>query len=234
MNDIVDWIENHQVTVDLLKAAALVLVAWMSGLFAYLRRYRRKAILEITDTASFAYFEQIEELEGHKHLIRAAFIINASVVNASNEKVVVDHFLLSFRTYSLWRSHGQKLVRIAFPSRPRKRLGIAFKQMGVWFTQYPDDEYQLDHATGILEPKEHCGGYLLFTSFTYGNWNPKVQHGMIHVKLRAKLTSQKWLRVTVRLRVTDDASVIEEMSPGITEHLRDRSTWHHDLTAYGK
>ncbi|PKM08393.1 MAG: hypothetical protein CVV14_04300 [Gammaproteobacteria bacterium HGW-Gammaproteobacteria-4] len=234
MNDLVAWIEAHQATVDLLKAAVLLLVAWVSGLFAYLRRFRKNPKLEVADTASFVYLEQMDEFDGQKNVVRAAFIINASVINASNEKVVVDHFLLSFRTFNVWRSHRQKLVRIGFPSRPRKRLGISTKQMGVWFTQYPEDEVQMEHATGALEPKELCGGYLLFTSFTWGGWNPKQRNGMVHITLKVKLTSQKWLSKSVWLRATTDATKIEEMSPGMVEHLKHETTWHHDLTIWGK
>jgi hypothetical protein len=234
MNDLVAWIEAHQTTVDLLKGVALVLVAWASGLFAYLRRFRRKPMLEIADTASFVYLEEMDEFDGQKNAVRAAFIINASVINASNEKVVVDHFLLSFRTFDVWRSHKQKIVRIGFPSRPRKRLGISTKRMGVWFTQYADEEVQMEHVNGVLEPKELCGGYLLFTSFTWGSWNPKPKNGMVHVTLKVKLTSQKWLKKRAWLRITNDPTKIEEMSPGLGEHLQHETTWHHDLTIWGK
>jgi hypothetical protein len=106
--------------------------------------------------------------------------------------------------------------------------------MGVWFTQYPDEEVQMEYANGVLEPKEHCGGYLLFTSFTWGSWNPKPKNGMVHATLKVKLTSQKWLKKSVWLRTTNDSTKIDEFSPGLVEHLQHETTWHHDLTIWGK
>jgi hypothetical protein len=232
MNELAAWIESHQATVELIKAGGLLFLAWISGLFSFLRRYRQKPVLEVAQTASFVYLERMEEFDGHKDVVRAAFVINASLINASNEKIVVDHFLLSFQTHDFWRSNRQKLVRIGFPSRPRKTLGICTKHMGVWFTQYPDDEVQMEHITGVLEPKELCGGYMLFTSFTWGSWSPRVRSDRVRVTLKVKLTSQKWLKKSVWLRVTSDAEKIEEMSPGLVQHLQHDTTWHHDLTIW--
>ena len=102
--------------------------------------------------------------------------------------------------------------------------------MGVWFTEYPVDELKVETIHGILEPKETCGGYLLFSSYTYGKWNPKVKDKAVRVRLRLKLTSQDWLSRTTRLRVTDDKDFVEEFSPGFCAHVAHESTWNHDLS----
>jgi hypothetical protein len=228
--EIVAWIEAHDKTVDLLKWVALLLVAWASGAFAYLRRYRLRPRLEIAETASFVYLEYPSEPKLPGPAVRASFILNASLINSSNEKVVVDHFELSFRALGFWRSHRQRLLRLAFPSRPRKRVGEGTKYMGVWFTEYPLDELKIEVVDGSLEPKESCGGYMLFTSFSYGSWNPRVAKDLVHVRLRAKLTSQAWLRKSAKLRVITDREFVEEFSPGFIEHVTHESTWNHDLS----
>ena len=129
---VADWIEDHEVTVSLVKGVAVVLLAWASGLFAYFRRYRLKPRLEIASTASFAYVELLGELKARPNAMRVSFVINASLVNASNEKIVLDHFELSFRSLSWWRSYRQRLLRLAFPSRPRKKLGEGMNYMDMW------------------------------------------------------------------------------------------------------
>ncbi len=48
------------------------------------------------------------------------------------------------------------------------------KYMDVFFTEYLEDEGKRKVVTGKLEPKDACGGYILFVSFTYGNFNPKL------------------------------------------------------------
>lgn len=228
--EVIDWIETHEKTVDLLKWAAVLLVAWASGAFAYLRRYRLRPRLEIAETASFVYLEHPSEPKSPAPATRASFIINASLVNSSNERVVLDHFELSFRSFHFWRSYRQRLLRLAFPSRPRKRVGEVTKYMGVWFTEYPLDELKTAVIDGSLEPKESCGGYLLFTSYSYGSWNPKVSKNLVHVRLRAKLTSQEWLSKSAKLLVISDPAIVEEFSPGFVEHVAHESTWNHDLS----
>lgn len=230
ITEVTAWIEAHRTTVDLLKWVALLLLAWISGAFSFLRRYRRRARIEIAETASFVFVEHPTEPSGQPNAVRASFIISASLVNASNEKIVLDQFELSFCSVNVWRSHRQRLLRLAFPARPRKRVGRGTKYMGVWFTEFPEDELQPEVIDGSLEAKESCGGYLLFTSFSYGSWNPRISNDTVHVRLRAKLTSQEWLSTSARLRVVTDAVVVEEFSPGFLEHVAHESTWNHDLS----
>lgn len=46
---LVDWIESHEKTVDLLKWVALLLVAWAVGLFKFLRQKFRLPIATIEE-----------------------------------------------------------------------------------------------------------------------------------------------------------------------------------------
>lgn len=233
LNDVVTWIEAHEVTVGLLEATALFLVAWFGGLFSYFRRFRARPSVRIQDTASFVFLETVAATGEHPEGLRASFVINASLVNSSNEKIVLDQFELSYRTRSFRRSFSQRLLRLGFPSRPRKRLGESEKYMGVWFTDYPLDELKMEAATGVLEPKDHCAGYLLFTSYTFGAWNPKIEKERIAVRLRASLTSGTTLKTSARLRVTYDAKYAESFSPGLPAHVAHESTWNHDLSLAG-
>lgn len=234
LSDIATWVESHPVTVGLLQATALVFIAWVSGLFAYFGRFKARPYLRIANTASFVFIERLPPTADHPTTMRASFVINASLINASNERVVLDQFELSYQAHSFWRSHRQRLLRLAFPARPRKRVGSGLKYMGVWFTEYPLDEVNLEVISGALDPKDHCGGYLLFTSFTYGSWNPRIRDGRVRVRLKAALTSHKRLSVSAKLRVTEDASFIEEFSPGLNAHVAHESTWNHDLSVLSR
>ena len=234
MSDIIEWIEQHKVTVGLLQAAALLVVAWVSGLFSYLRKLTAKPKLHIAETASFVFIESLANHNGKPNSMRASFVINASLINASSEKVVLEQLFLSYRTYNIIRSYRQRLVRIAFPARPRKRLGNGIKYMGVWFTEFGEDDYKLEAAQGNLEPKEMCAGYLLLASFTWGGWNPRVAGNTVNVKLRAKLTSGECIKLGARLRVVTDSAFVEEFCPGLVEHVAHESTWNHDLSTLGR
>jgi hypothetical protein len=229
-SEVFAWIEAHGTTVDLLKWLALLLVAWFTGAFSFLRRYRRRPRLEISETASFVFIEQVSTPEGRPDGVRASFIVNAALINASNERVVVDRFELSFKTIGFWRSNRQRLLRLAFPTRPRKQVGTGTKHMSVWFTQYANDDVAMAVVDGRLDAKDTCGGYLLFVSFGYGTWNPRIVDETVGIKLTAKLTSQDTLRKSTRILAVTDPAVVEEFCPGFCAHVSHESTWNHDLS----
>ena len=227
--EVFTWIESHRVTVGLTQSLALILLAWLAGAFRLLQALTRKPSIRIVDSASFVFIESAS-IEGKENALRAAYVINASLVNSSTERIVLDQFSLSYQTVNPFRSFKQRLVRIAFPARPRKRLGSGFKMMGVWFTNFTDEEYALPPALGALEPKDMESGYLLFSSFTWGSWNPVVVDGQIRVKLKAHLTSGEVLVSTARLRALYEPETAHEFCPGIIEHIAHESTWNHDLS----
>lgn len=227
--EVFTWIESHRVTVGLTQSLALILLAWLAGAFRLLQALTRKPSVRIVDSASFVFIER-PSIQGKENALRAAYVINVSLVNSSTERIVLDQFSLSYQTGNPFRSFKQRLVRIAFPARPRKRLGSGFKMMGVWFTNFPDEEYALPPALGALEPKDMESGYLLFSSFTWGSWNPVVVDGQIRVKLKAHLTSGEVLVSTARLRALYESETAHEFCPGIIEHIAHESTWNHDLS----
>jgi hypothetical protein len=228
---VISWIEGHRVTVGLIQAVTLLLIAWFTGIFRLVVTLTRRPKVRIAETASMIYIEtpNIEERESE---IRAAFILNASIINSSRERIVLDQFLLSYQTLNPFRSHKQKLVRIALPSRPQKRVGTGWKLMGVWFTNFAGDESPLPPSTGRLESMHMESGYLLFVTYTWGGWSPAVADGKIRVRLKALLTSGDVLVHEARVRAVSDSSIISELCPGIIEHIADESTWNHDLSIF--
>ena len=155
MEQLLAWLENHKVTTDLIKWVILLFIAWGTGLFKVIRRFNMRPSLKIVPTASFAYIEEFENYtDQHNNLLkntfRISYILNVSLINRSTEKIVLDEFKLSFKTISFFRSYKQELLRIMFPNRPRKRVGESQKYMGVWFTQFPLEELNIETITGEL------------------------------------------------------------------------------------
>ncbi len=230
MDELLSWFETHQVTVDIIQWISLLLIAWFSGLFRFIRSYTVKPIFEIVPTASMVFIEKIKEHDKHRELVRASFIINAGLVNRTNERIVLDKAYLSYETEKFWRRYKQQLLHVVFPSRPRKQVGTVTKLMSVFFTEYSEENGRHEVITGILEPKDKCGGYLLFVSFTYGNWNPKIRNGRINVKLTGVLTSGEKITSKASLRIEQSKEVIEKFSPGLLKHIANEATWNHDLS----
>ena len=229
MDDLLTWIETHKVTIGIIQWAVLLIIAWLSGLFRLIWKNTIKPKLEIVPTASIIFYEEIQD-EIYTNPVRASFIIYANLVNRTNEKIVLQDFYLSFESENFWRSYKQKLLSVTFPARPRKIVGTGIKFMNVFFTEYPEEEVKLKAESGKLETKEMASGYVLFVSSTYGNWNPKIRDGYIRVKLHGILTNGETNTNKAPIRITQSKEIIDELVPGLVQHVAHESTWGYDLS----
>ena len=229
MEEITKWLEAHPVSVSVLLWIGAFLVAWFAGAFRWLRSFTRKSRLRLVPEASAVFVENIEEHNGQTECVRAAFVLHAVVTNRTSEKIVVDAFGLSYAAINRFRRFRQNLLRLAFPARPRKPVGTGTKFLSVWFTRFVGEDIEFEEVTGQIEPKEIAAGYLLFVSFTHGNWNPRIIDDQIRVWLRCHLTTGERLKASVRVRVERDRDRIEELVPGLLEHIAHDSTWNHEL-----
>ena len=67
MDDILAWIENHSVTVSVIQWGILIIIAWATGLFSFIRKFTIKPKLEYIPTASLAFIEEFEEYKDQKN-----------------------------------------------------------------------------------------------------------------------------------------------------------------------
>lgn len=229
MNDLLQWIESHPQAVELLKWLSIALLAWLTGMFRWILIKLRPPYLEIIPQASCVFFEELGNFNGNANTCRSSFIIHASIVNRSTERIVVDRFKLGYQSFNFFISMRQKLLRIAFPSWPRKKLGEGYKYMGVFFTKYGDEQDSILSVSGTIESRELASGYLLFVSATHGSWNPKVCNSTVKVRLSCKLTTGETLNSISKLRVTTDRDFVEDTCPGLINHVADESTWNHSI-----
>ena len=114
--------------------------------------------------ASFCFLENLGDFDGHQNVNRVSFFIHASVVNRTPDKIVIDRFSLGFKTNDFRRNMRQNLLRVSYPSWPRKKLGTGFKLMSAFYTKYGDEKDALLSVNHIIETKEMASGYLLFVS----------------------------------------------------------------------
>jgi len=229
LTSVVSWVELHPVTVEVALFAMAVAFAWFAGLFKLVRSYTRQSKLHLVKEASLVFLEDVVDEKEKRTCIRAAFILHAAVTNRTAEKIVVDTFGMSYRAVNRWLRFRRNLLRVAFPSRPRKSVGKGIKPLGVWFTQFLGEDLGIKEVTGVIEPKEYAAGYLLFVSYTWGDWNPLVESGRLKVWLRCHLTTGECLRSSALIRIERDRKYVEEMVPGLSEHIAHESTWNHDV-----
>lgn len=214
--DLIKWVEAHPTTIG------IVLFA-LAGLKIF-KKITLRSKLEIIDTASLCFIEEKDEFEDHKNLVRVAFLINASVRNPSNEKIVVESFSLSYLTKRSFRAWSQNLYRRTLPNRPRTKMGSGVKYSNVFFTNYPDDLQSLT-MNGVIDPKEYQGGYIFFVSFTWGTWNPRFVNEKIKIRFQAKLTTGETCKDSASIRITKDRDFIENFIPGILDQIDHHTSW---------
>ncbi len=221
---LVDWIESHEKTVDLLKWLALLLVAWAVGLFKFLRQKFRLPIATIEEHTSRCLIEEFDEFQGHTNVVRASFLIEAGLVNTTSEPVVIRHFSLAVRRRRPWRPWKPELIALSLPARPRHPTGSSVKLLKNWFSKF-SDEFQDLTLHGEVDPKHHNSAYLLFVSFTPGNWSPKYDGEYVRVKILIHLTTGETRTAKGRVLITRNKEKFEEWVPGILEQVAHETAW---------
>lgn len=222
---VIDWIESHEKTVDLLKWLVVLFLAWVAGAFRFLRAKFRKPSATLEETTSRCLVEEFAEFQGHKNAVRATFLIEVGVLNPTPERVIVQHFSLAILRRKLWRRWKPELVAISLPNRPRHQMGGGEKLLKNWFSNFPD-EYRDLTLNGVIESKEHHSGYLLFVCFAEGTHAPpRIDGEHIRVKARAYLTTGEICSVSGRIGVTRDKEKFEQWVPGIISQINHGSAW---------
>ena len=225
ISTLIDWIENHKTTVDLLKWIGLLVAAWAAGLFGYLRGLARKPRAEIITKASRCLVEDIDEFNGKLNARRVAFLLDVNVANPTNEKVIIEQFLLSYWADRFWSPRSQELYKLSLPARPRQEMGSGIKFSKVFWTKFDDGHDDLT-MNGVLNPKDFQNAYMLFVSFTYGSWNPKITNDRIKVRLTIKVTAGNILKSVAYIPIARDKEQFEKWVPGIINQVAHHGAWN--------
>ena len=225
MEEIVNWIEAHPTTVDVFKWGALLLVAWVSGLFRFIRNYSRKPSISVISEASRCYIEEMEEYEGCKNVVRAAYLVDVSVRNPTKERIVVESFSLSYIKNKPLFFRSPEFHPVTMPNRPRQEMGAGTKISKVFFSDF-DDGFQNLTMSGDIESKQFQNGYMLFVSFTWGSWNPKNAKGRVRIKISCQLTTGEVISSPASIPITTNAETFEKWIPGIIDQVGHQCTWN--------
>ncbi|MZH02992.1 MAG: hypothetical protein F3745_06260 [Nitrospinae bacterium] len=224
--ELVTWIESHPTTIEVSKWVLLFIIAWLSGVFKLIRKYTKKSQLKIIDTASFCFVDDINEFQGHTNVVRVAFLIDVSVINPTNEKIVIESFSLRYLTKRYFKKYSNSLYSSTLPNRPRAEMGSGIKISKVFFTDFNDDSSKLT-MDGVIGPKEFQNGYIFFVSTTWGSWNPRVLKKKIKVQVHARLTTGEICKDSFWIRVIKDKEFIEKWIPGIVKQIEHPGSWGH-------
>ncbi len=225
MDEFVIWIESHPITMDLMKWGGLLLVAWLSGFFRFIRNYAKRPSISLIPETSRCFVEEIDEFEGRKNVIRAAFLVNVIVRNPTKERIVVESFSLSYVNDKLFSFRSVEHHPVTMPNRPRQEMGSGTKVSKVFFSNFNDGFDSLT-MLGDIQEKQFQDGYLFFVSFTCGSWNPKNIKGHFRVKISCQLTTGEVISDSAKIQITQNAEMIEKWVPGIIDQIRHEGTWN--------
>lgn len=96
----VQWIEDHEHTVDLLKWVVAGFIAWMLGIFQAIREWVRRPSISINPAYSHCYYEQHDTLGQHANVALLAFIVDVQVINPTNSPLAVRSFEIQVRRFN--------------------------------------------------------------------------------------------------------------------------------------
>jgi hypothetical protein len=222
--EITEWIESHEKTVDLLKWMALGLAAWALGLFRYFRVRFRQPIATFEPFTSRCLIEEFDEFEGHKNAMRASFLVEVGLTNTTGEAVVIKEFTLDVRMTRTWRSWKRHLMALSLPARPRHETGASTKVLKNWFSNFQDDFRDLT-LNGTVPAKHHESAFLLFVWFAAGNQVVRIEKETVRIRANVHLTTGEVRSVVGRTRVIRDKEQFEKWVPGILEQVGHSSAW---------
>jgi hypothetical protein len=224
LDTVITWIEEHDKTVDLLKWVLLLVLAWATGLFRYLRNLARKPRARLSSLTSRCYVEPMEDKQ-HSHAVLAAFLVELEVTNLGSDPIVVRTMELRMRRLRPFLRWGPWISATSLPNRVQLKMDSGIKVFRNWFSNFPDGPDSLT-IQGRIAPKDAASGFLLFVSSTYGSWNPKIVNDCVLVRGRVTLTTGEKLTAVARIPVTTNAESFESLIPNGLVHVRDRGTWN--------
>jgi hypothetical protein len=223
--DIAGWIEAHATTVDLIKWAIVGLLAWILGVFRFLRAKLKRPKLEIESFTSRCIWQELGAVDGNDHNARVVFLIEAGITNPTTDPIVVRDFTLKVKRLKGWPVRNHPLNAVTLPSRVRHNIGSITKLLKNWFSNFSEGPDSLT-LEGRIEPRDFQSGFLLFVSASWGYLRPFVKDGAIPVMLHARLTTGERLTVHSKIVLMDDQDAFAAMVPGILDHVQNRSTWN--------
>ena len=209
--EVPEWIESHEKTVDVLKWAALLAIAWAVGIFKYIRRKFRQPIPTFEEFTSRCLVEEFDIFEGRKDAFRASFLMEVGLTNTTSEPVVIRSFSLSVLRRKFWRPWKPALIALSLPARPRHKTGASTKLLKNWFSNFPDDFPELT-LTGTIDSKHHQSGFLLFVCFATGDHAPRMFGEYIRIKVHVHLTTGETKIVKGKVRVVRDKDKLISIS----------------------
>lgn len=223
--DLPQWIEDHSATVDLLKWIIVGLLAWILGVFRYLRAKLKRPKLEIESLTSRCIWRELGAVDGNDHHAQVIFLIEAGVNNPTTDPIVVRDFTLQVKRLKRWGVKNHWLNAVTLPTRVQNSAGGVTKILKNWFSNFPD---QMDSLTlcGRIESRDFQSAFLLFVSVSHGFLRPVAADGKVPIKLRARLTTGELLSVKSEIVIIEDHSYFESLLPGVIAHAQDRKLWN--------
>jgi len=223
IKNVIDWIEAHPNTIDLIKWTALGILAWLTGIFTYIRNLTRSPKVSISSVTSRCYIESIKHNNYTYDLSCAAFLLEIEVINPSNQLIVIRDFAIQFRLQHPFFCWSKKLTAISLPNQVRHQTGASVKLLKNWFSKFSDD-FDLT-ADSKIESKDTKSAFILFVSSTHKKYAPQIKNNEVYVRVIARLTTGQKIKAFKKVHVTYDADFFEKMTPGILAQIRHPTAW---------
>lgn len=220
-----DWIEAHGNTVDLLKWISVGLLAWFLGVFSYIRTKLQRPTVEVESFTSRCIWQNIDAADGVDPHVRVIFLVEAGVLNPTDQPIVVRDFNLLVSRVGKGTIPNQPLGATTLPCRVRHSTKKITKFLNNWFSNFDEGSPELTLSSRI-EPKDFSSGFLLFVSVSHGYLEPLRKEGTIPVELHAHLTTGEKLSAESQIVIVDDHDYFESLVPGVLEHVESRETWN--------
>jgi hypothetical protein len=219
----VQWIESHEHTVDLLKWIAVGSVAWLLGIFRAIREWARRPSIAVETTYSCCYPEKHVSLGQYTNVVLLAFIVDIRVINPTGVPLNVRKFELQVRRSNWLNRWAKPVPAIGFPSMPRTSMpGENMKVVPIWFTAFAGFDKSLSLRT--VDPHD-CSVGLAFFVAALGKNDVQKEMKQFPVRICVTFSSGEKRTMSALVDVKTDLSHLEERVPESLRYIRHESVW---------
>ncbi len=228
IDEIIKWIEAHGNTVDLFKWLVLIFLAWIGGLFGYLRNFVRKPKIRISQVTSrcLAINPKVLGINNQRDgAIISAFLLEIEVCNCSNKPISIRDFSIQYSQIKKLPYWSPKFFAISLPNRVVHKTGSGTKKLKNWFSNFPDEMNDTLTVNGKIDDMDSKSAFVFFSSNTYGYYNPKIVDEFIEIKAHVTLVNGVKLTSFAKIKINNDLMFFEDLVSGVSEHIKDHTAW---------
>lgn len=221
----INWIEEHEHTVELLKWAVVGALVWWSGILGALSDWSKRPTLKVDEYYSHFFFEHHVMLGKHSDQVLIVVLADLGIINPTTHRIGIVGFDMSIRRLGLLRRWLKATKAIGFPApytlpMPQNMVKI----IPIWFTHFPTGPDDPGLGRTGADPQDSTSAMTMFV-VALDKGNARHLNGTLPVKIRAHLATGRTCTFIGVLGNKLEMGKLDSRIEGGLDYARHPSVW---------